>query len=79
LPPAVKDESLCIQVSQNWRTNYVLTNLSRMFKFTLKKYGKKNSDKKTKKKSIIQLTIIQCKQRYIRPSLPCNVAVVDLR
>jgi hypothetical protein len=48
-----------------------------MFKFTLKKYGKKISDKKTKKKSIIQLTIIQCKQRYIRPSLPYNVAVAS--
>jgi hypothetical protein len=32
-----------------------------------------------KKKSIIQLTIIQCKQRNTRTLLPCNVAVVVLR
>jgi hypothetical protein len=41
-----------LQVSQNWRTNYVLTTLSRMFKFTFKKYGKKIPDKKTKKKQL---------------------------
>jgi hypothetical protein len=36
-----------------------------------------SNKKKTRKKPIIQLTIIQCKQRYT--SLPCNVAVVDLK
>jgi hypothetical protein len=25
------------------------------------------------------LTVIQCKQRYTRTSLPCNVVVVDIR
>jgi hypothetical protein len=25
------------------------------------------------------LTVIQCQQRYIRTSLPCNVTVVDLK
>jgi hypothetical protein len=50
-----------------------------MTKCTLKKYEKKFRDKKVKKKSIIQLTIIQCKQRYPRSLLPYNVAVVDLR
>jgi hypothetical protein len=25
------------------------------------------------------LTVIQCKQTYIRTSLPCNVTVVDLK
>jgi hypothetical protein len=44
----------------------------------MKKIWKKNvKQKKTRKKPIIQLTIIQCKQRYT--SLPCNVAVVDLK
>jgi hypothetical protein len=27
---------------------------------------------------LLLLTAIQCKQRYIRTSLPCNVTVVDL-
>jgi hypothetical protein len=27
----------------------------------------------------ILLTVIQCKQKYIRTSLPCNVTVVDLK
>jgi hypothetical protein len=31
--------------TQNWRINYILTTLSRMFKCTLKKYGKHFSDK----------------------------------
>jgi hypothetical protein len=28
---------------------------------------------------LLLLTVIQCKQRYIRTSLPCNVTVVDLK
>jgi hypothetical protein len=31
------------------------------------------------KKSIIAKMIVQCKQRYTRTSLPCSVALVDLR
>jgi hypothetical protein len=31
------------------------------------------------KKSIIAKMIVQCKQRYIRTSLPCSVALVNLR
>jgi hypothetical protein len=28
---------------------------------------------------LLLLRVIQCKQRYIRTSLPCNVIVVDLK
>jgi hypothetical protein len=28
---------------------------------------------------LLLLTVIQCKQRYTRTSLPCNVTVVDLK
>jgi hypothetical protein len=28
---------------------------------------------------LLLLTVIQCKQRYIRTSLPCNVTVMDLK
>jgi hypothetical protein len=28
---------------------------------------------------LLLLTVIQCKQRYIRTLLPCNVTVVDLK
>jgi hypothetical protein len=38
----------------------------------MKKYGKHQNQ-------LFQLMIIQCKQRYTRTSLDCNVAVVDLR
>jgi hypothetical protein len=31
------------------------------------------------KKSIIAKMIVQCKQRYTRTSLPCSVALVDLK
>jgi hypothetical protein len=31
------------------------------------------------KKLIIAKMIVQCKQRYTRTSLPCSVALVDLR
>jgi hypothetical protein len=31
------------------------------------------------KKSIIEKIIVQCKQRYTRTSLPCSVALLDLR
>jgi hypothetical protein len=40
----------------------------------------KNKEKKFQtKKSIIVKMIVQCKQRYTRTSLPCSVALVDLR
>jgi hypothetical protein len=32
-----------------------------------------------RKKILLLLTIIQCKQRYIRTSLPCNVTVENLK
>jgi hypothetical protein len=28
---------------------------------------------------LLLLTVIQCKQRYTRTSLPCNVTVVDFK
>jgi hypothetical protein len=41
--------------------------------------GKNFQGQKKQKNPIIQLTIIQCKQRYTHTSLSSNVAVVDLR
>jgi hypothetical protein len=38
----------------------------------------KFSDKKNKLLLFLLLTVIQCKQRCTRTSLPCNVTVVDL-
>jgi hypothetical protein len=43
--------------------------------YTTKIWKKKFSQKN----QLLELRIIQCKQRYTRTSLPCNVAVVDLR
>jgi hypothetical protein len=43
----------------------------------------KNMEKKFQTKNqlllLLLLTVIQCKQRYTRTSLPCNVTVVDLK
>jgi hypothetical protein len=67
-----------IQVSQNWRTNYLLP-----YQGCLNVH-KKNMEKMfpTKKKQLfllLLLKVIQCKQTYIRTLLPCNVTVVDLK
>jgi hypothetical protein len=32
-----------------------------------------------KNQLLLLLMVIQCKQRHTRTSLPCNVAIVDLR
>jgi hypothetical protein len=43
----------------------------------------KNMEKNFQQKNLLLLllllTVIQCKQRYIRTSLPCNVTVVYLK
>jgi hypothetical protein len=57
---------LYLQVSQKWRTNYLLP--------MEKKFRQKN-----KLLLFLLLTVIQCKQRCTRTSLPCNVTVVDLK
>jgi hypothetical protein len=63
------------RVSQNWRTNYLLP-----YRRCLNVHEKKFSEKKKQLLLLLLLlTVIQCKQRYTRTSLPCNVAVVDLR
>jgi hypothetical protein len=60
-------------VSQNWRTNYLLP-----YQGCLNVNEKKNRQK-NQLLLLLLLTVIQCKQRYTRTSVPCNVAVVDLR
>jgi hypothetical protein len=40
-----------------------------------KKFGQKNELLLL----LLLLTVIQCKQRYTRTSLPCNVTVVDFK
>jgi hypothetical protein len=65
-------------VSQNWRTNYLLPYQGYL------NVHEKNMEKMFPTKKIIIfiiiiITVIQCKQRYIRTSLPCNVTVVDLK
>jgi hypothetical protein len=63
-------------VSQNWRTNYLLP-----YRGCLNVH-EKNMEKMFPTKNqlfLLLLTVIQCKQRYIRTSLPCNVTVVDLK
>jgi hypothetical protein len=44
----------------------------------MKKIWKKCFRQKNQLFLLLLLTVIQCKQRYIRISLPCNVTVVDL-
>jgi hypothetical protein len=65
-----------IQVSQNWRTNYLLP-----YRGCLNVHEKNMEQMLPTKKSIVfllLLTVIQCKQGYIRTSLPCNVTVAKL-
>jgi hypothetical protein len=45
----------------------------------MKKIWKKCFRQKNQLFLLLLLTVIQCKQRYIRTSLPCNVTVVDLK
>jgi hypothetical protein len=45
----------------------------------MKKIWKKCFRQKNQLFLLSLLTVIQCKQRYIRTSLPCNVSVVDLK
>jgi hypothetical protein len=62
-------------VSRKWRTHYLLPDRG-----CLNNVHEKNMEKKFQtKKSIIAKMIVQCKQRYTRTSLPCSVALVDLR
>jgi hypothetical protein len=44
----------------------------------MKKIWKKCLRQKKQLFLLLLLTIIQCKQRYIHTSLPCNVTVEDL-
>jgi hypothetical protein len=64
-------------MSQNWRTNYLLP-----YRGCLNIH-EKNMEKMFPTKNqlflLLLLTIIQCKQRYIRTSLPCNVTIEDLK
>jgi hypothetical protein len=68
---------LYLQVSQNWRTNYLLP--YRGCLNVHEKIWKKCFRQKNQLFLLLLLTAIQCKQRYIRTSLPCNVTVVDLK
>jgi hypothetical protein len=45
----------------------------------MKKIWKKCFRQKNQLFLLLLLTVIQCKQRYIRTSLPCTVTVVDLK
>jgi hypothetical protein len=45
----------------------------------MKKIWKKNFRQKNQLLLLLLLTVIQCKQRYTRTSLPWNVNVVDLK
>jgi hypothetical protein len=45
----------------------------------MKKIWKKCFRQKNQLFLLLLLTVIQCKQRYIRTSLPCNFTVVDLK
>jgi hypothetical protein len=63
-------------VSQNWHTNYLLP-----YRGCLNVHEKNMENNfQTKKKQLLLLllTVVQCKQRYTRTSLPYNVTVVDL-
>jgi hypothetical protein len=67
---------LDVQVSQNWRTNYLLP-----YRGCLNVH-KKIWEKFFRQKNqlfLLLLTLMQCKQRYIRTSLPCDVTVVHLK
>jgi hypothetical protein len=76
----IANSTFYIQVSQNWRTNYLLSTLSRMFKCTyVKKIWKKNFRQKNLLLLLLLLTVTQWKQRYTCTSLPYNVTVVDLK
>jgi hypothetical protein len=70
------------RVSQKWRTNYLLP-----YRGCLNVH-EKNIEKNFQTKIFRQkffflllllLTVIQCKQRCTRTTLPCNVTVVDLK
>jgi hypothetical protein len=62
-------------VSRKWRSHYLLP-----YRGCLNVVHEKNIEKIVQtKKSIIAKIIVQCKQRYTRTSLPCSVALVDLR
>jgi hypothetical protein len=45
----------------------------------MKKIWKKCFRQKNQLFLLLLLTVIQCKQRYTRTSLPCSVTVVDLK
>jgi hypothetical protein len=74
----IKKNSVTIyRVSQNWRRNYLLP-----YRRCLNVH-EKNMEKMFPTKNqlflLLLLTVIQCKQKYIRTSLPCIVTVVDLK
>jgi hypothetical protein len=63
-----------IQMSRKWRTHYLLPDRGCL------NVHEKNMEKNFQtKKSIIAKMIVQYKQRYTHTSLPCSVALVDLR
>jgi hypothetical protein len=45
----------------------------------MKKIWKKSFRQKNQLFLLLLLTVIQCKQRYIRTLLPCSITVVDLK
>jgi hypothetical protein len=52
---------------------------SKIFKFLKRDCGTIAVAEIINGKLLLLLTVIQCKQRYIRTSLSCNVTVVDLK
>jgi hypothetical protein len=69
-------EDTIYRVSQNWRTNYLLP--YRECLNVYKKICKKCFRQKNQLFLLLLLTVTQCKQRYIRTSLPCNLTVMEL-
>jgi hypothetical protein len=68
-----------IQMSQNWRTNYLLP-----YRGCLNVHEKNmenNFQTKNQLLLLLLLTVIQCKQKYTRTrsALPCNGTIVDVK
>jgi NADPH-dependent 7-cyano-7-deazaguanine reductase QueF len=72
----LKIKIIVCRVSQNWRTNYLLPYRG-CLNIHEKNMEKIFQTKKNQLMLLLLLTVIQCKQRYTRTSLPCNVTVVD--
>jgi hypothetical protein len=65
------------RLSQKWRTNYLLPYPGCLN--VHEKNMEKNFQTKNKLLLFLLLTVMQCKERCTRTSLPCNVTVVDLK